>query len=65
MNKFDISDNEGVGSGHIDTGITNDQKQQQHTWVHDIFQAIVTRELKCLNCEAVSFLFLLVIYSKK
>ncbi|KAL7647454.1 UNVERIFIED_CONTAM: hypothetical protein RMT77_001050 [Armadillidium vulgare] len=29
------------------------QQHQETTWVHEIFQAVVTRELKCLNCEAV------------
>ena len=30
----------------------NDNKQD-NTWVHEIFQAVVTRELRCLNCESV------------
>ncbi|KAG0714353.1 Ubiquitin carboxyl-terminal hydrolase 46 [Chionoecetes opilio] len=29
------------------------QHHQENTWVHEIFQAVVTRELRCLNCEAV------------
>lgn len=42
-------DSGGGGGG----GVSHLQ-QQDNTWVHEIFQAVVTRELKCLNCEAVS-----------
>lgn len=36
------------------SGDTNNvDKQPDTTWVHEIFQAIVTRELRCLNCESI------------
>ena len=42
------------GDGQTNEQGDGNQSQQEVTWVHDIFQAVVTRELKCLNCEAVS-----------
>lgn len=30
------------------------QPQQEPTWVHEIFQGILTSETRCLNCETVS-----------
>ncbi|KAK4740611.1 hypothetical protein SAY87_032265 [Trapa incisa] len=32
----------------------NDSKSQEPTWVHEIFQGILTSETRCLNCEMVS-----------
>lgn len=49
-------DQQGGIGGQQDSGGGggNNHQQQESTWVHEIFQAVVTRELKCLNCEAVS-----------
>lgn len=32
--------------------------QSEPTWVHEIFQGILTSETRCLNCEAVSVEFI-------
>lgn len=32
----------------------HDPKNQEPTWVHEIFQGILTSETRCLNCETVS-----------
>lgn len=48
------SDQQGGVGGQQDSGGGGNNQQQDNTWVHEIFQAVVTRELKCLNCEAVS-----------
>lgn len=48
-----------AGGGGSAPGSPNSQqqpgsdRQQENTWVHEIFQAVVTRELRCLNCESV------------
>ena len=34
--------------------------QPEPTWVHEIFQGILTSETRCLNCETVSYQTLLV-----
>lgn len=50
------SEQHGGGGGQQQDGGGGGNNQQQEntgTWVHEIFQAVVTRELKCLNCEAV------------
>lgn len=56
----------GGGGGQQDSGGggggNNQQQENTSTWVHEIFQAVVTRELKCLNCEAVSTLVVAVIF---
>lgn len=31
----------------------HDPKNQEPTWVHEIFQGILTSETRCLNCETV------------
>ncbi|GLH05518.1 Ubiquitin carboxyl-terminal hydrolase 32 [Gryllus bimaculatus] len=36
------------------TGNGDPQTQQEPTWVHEIFQGILTSETRCLNCETVS-----------
>ena len=33
---------------------TNSNSGNNHTWISDIFQGILTSETKCLNCETVS-----------
>ncbi|KAG7169944.1 Ubiquitin carboxyl-terminal hydrolase 12-like, partial [Homarus americanus] len=43
----------GLGGQQDSGGGGGNNQQQDNTWVHEIFQAVVTRELKCLNCEAV------------
>ncbi|XP_050689709.1 ubiquitin carboxyl-terminal hydrolase 46-like [Eriocheir sinensis] len=43
----------GGGGGNTQQQQQHQQQQQENTWVHEIFQAVVTRELRCLNCEAV------------
>lgn len=35
-------------------GTTNNGQPQEPTWVHEIFQGILTSETRCLNCETVS-----------
>lgn len=32
-----------------------DDVSQEPTWVHEIFQGILTSETRCLNCETVSY----------
>lgn len=36
------------------TGDNGTQQPQEPTWVHEIFQGILTSETRCLNCETVS-----------
>lgn len=38
----------GGGDNHSSSGF------EEPTWVHEIFQGILTSETKCLNCETVS-----------
>ncbi|XP_018008461.1 ubiquitin carboxyl-terminal hydrolase 46 [Hyalella azteca] len=45
--------NTAPGSPHGQQQQQGTDRQQENTWVHEIFQAIVTRELRCLNCESV------------
>lgn len=44
----------GVGSSSTDSQSPGDAKSQEPTWVHEIFQGILTSETRCLNCEMVS-----------
>lgn len=42
---------------------TNDEKApEEPTWVHEIFQGILTSETRCLNCETVSFEQMLLVF---
>jgi uncharacterized UBP type Zn finger protein len=34
--------------------VNDDKVQEEPTWVHEIFQGILTSETRCLNCETVS-----------
>ncbi|XP_058463426.1 ubiquitin carboxyl-terminal hydrolase 46 [Malaya genurostris] len=43
----------GTGPGNSLNG-DNAQQPQEPTWVHEIFQGILTSETRCLNCETVS-----------
>lgn len=44
-----------TGNGDCGSGkSTNGQTPQEPTWVHEIFQGILTSETRCLNCETVS-----------
>lgn len=36
------------------TGTANSTSSSEPTWVHEIFQGILTSETRCLNCETVS-----------
>lgn len=36
------------------SGSTTSTGNQESTWVHEIFQGILTSETRCLNCETVS-----------
>lgn len=37
-------------------GLSNDKSvPDEPTWVHEIFQGILTSETRCLNCETVCF----------
>lgn len=45
----------GIGTNNCDgSSSSNGQPQQEPTWVHEIFQGILTSETRCLNCETVS-----------
>lgn len=47
----------GNGNSNGDAGSSNTmngQPPQEPTWVHEIFQGILTSETRCLNCETVS-----------
>lgn len=47
----------GNGNTNGDAGSSNamnGQPPQEPTWVHEIFQGILTSETRCLNCETVS-----------
>lgn len=46
-----------VHNGGCD-GREEGRKETQQTWVHEIFQGTLTNETRCLNCEAVSQLFI-------
>ncbi|XP_035893899.1 ubiquitin carboxyl-terminal hydrolase 46 [Anopheles stephensi] len=43
----------GTGNGGS-SGSTNGSGNTEPTWVHEIFQGILTSETRCLNCETVS-----------
>lgn len=50
-----ISSKHNKGSSHQHQSDHNntDAKNQEPTWVHEIFQGILTSETRCLNCEMV------------
>lgn len=37
-----------------DTGSSNSSASSDPTWVHEIFQGVLTSETRCLNCETIS-----------
>uniref|UniRef100_A0A1Q3FES4 ubiquitinyl hydrolase 1 n=1 Tax=Culex tarsalis TaxID=7177 RepID=A0A1Q3FES4_CULTA len=43
-----------LNGGGCGTGENGTQQPQEPTWVHEIFQGILTSETRCLNCETVS-----------
>lgn len=47
----------GCGDGGGGGGEGDGGKGTQQTWVHEIFQGTLTNETRCLNCEAVSWVF--------
>jgi ubiquitin carboxyl-terminal hydrolase 12/46 len=47
---------QGKGKSQIPVDALNSQPEP--TWVHEIFQGIMTSETRCLNCETVSSLLL-------
>jgi len=46
----------GVGASGDGLSPPGDVKSQEPTWVHEIFQGILTSETRCLNCEMVRLL---------
>ncbi|CAL2036873.1 unnamed protein product [Caenorhabditis brenneri] len=45
----------GVGDRNGAAGEANDTRNQaNNTWIHDIFQGVLTNETRCLSCETVS-----------
>lgn len=44
----------GTGTGTENTANGGSAQPQEPTWVHEIFQGILTSETRCLNCETVS-----------
>jgi ubiquitin carboxyl-terminal hydrolase 12/46 len=43
-----------INSSNHQPGGTSNQKSNETTWVHEIFQGSLTNETRCLNCETVS-----------
>jgi len=39
---------------HIGDTLKNDAKAKNSTWVHDLFQGVMTNVTRCLSCESVS-----------
>lgn len=48
------SNSKGSNINIINNG-SGDYTSSEPTWVHEIFQGILTSETRCLNCETVSF----------
>lgn len=44
----------GQQTGNGSNSGTSDEPPPEPTWVHEIFQGILTSETRCLNCETVS-----------
>jgi ubiquitin carboxyl-terminal hydrolase 12/46 len=48
------SNSAAAGAGAAADFTTDSNRAQEPTWVHEIFQGILTSETRCLNCEMVS-----------
>lgn len=47
------SNSKGSNTNMVNNG-SGDSTSSEPTWVHEIFQGILTSETRCLNCETVS-----------